>query len=123
MVKFADDIITRLSPSWMKGVVGVGGFVHTSKFTSFMMLKIVVCIGSDCIENFFGLLGLGCRWGPGDVDICPDGGAWAVGARCGIRREQYVKESCRGVGVGMEQWFDSHGCGWVKVSGLCKNGR
>ena len=31
-----------------------------SKFASFMMLKIVVCMGSDCIENVFSLVGLGC---------------------------------------------------------------
>ncbi len=34
--------------------------MHTSKFASFMMLRIVVCIGSDCIENVFMLVGLGC---------------------------------------------------------------
>ena len=33
-----------------------------SKFAVFMVLKIVVCIGSDCVENVFGirLVGLGC---------------------------------------------------------------
>jgi hypothetical protein len=68
---------------------GGGGFVHTSKFTLFMMLKIDVCIDSDCIDNVFRLVGLGCRRGPGDVDVCPDSGVWAVVvvARCGIRRE------------------------------------
>ena len=41
-----------------------------SKFTAFMAMKVVVCIGSDSVENVFsvGLVGLGGRWGPGDVD-------------------------------------------------------
>ena len=34
--------------------IGGGGLVHTSKFTLFMALKVVVCIGSNmrflCIE-------------------------------------------------------------------------
>ena len=40
--------------------------MHISKFAVFMVLKIVVCIGSDCVENVFGvrLVGLGCRWVP-----------------------------------------------------------
>ena len=53
--------------------------MHTSKFAVFMGLKIVVCIGSDCVENVFRLVGLGCRWGPCDVDVCPaNSGVWAV---------------------------------------------
>ncbi len=52
-----------------------------------MTLKVVFCMGSDCVENVFSLGGLGCRWGPGDVDICSDGGVGTVVARCGIRRE------------------------------------
>ena len=41
----------------------VGGLVHTSKFTAFMVLKVVVCIGSDSVENVFSirLVGLGGR--------------------------------------------------------------
>jgi hypothetical protein len=61
--------------------------VCTSKFALFMMLKVVICIVSDCVENVFSLGGLGCRWGPGDVDVCSDGGVGTVVARCGIRRE------------------------------------
>ncbi len=76
--------------------------MHTSKFASFMMLKIVVYIGSDCIENVFRLVGLGCRRGPSNVDVCSDGGVWGVVARCGVRGEQNVKWSCCGVGVEME---------------------
>ncbi len=102
---------------------GGGGFVHTSKFASFMMLKIVVCIGSDCIENDFRLVGLGCRRGPSNVDVCSDGGVWAVVARCGVRGERNVKWSCCGVRVEMEQWFDCHGRVRVEVPGLCQNGR
>ena len=41
--------------------------MHTSKFSAFMALKVVVCIGSDFVENVFSvrLVGLGGRWGPG----------------------------------------------------------
>ena len=67
---------------------GVGGLVHTSKF---VVLKIVICIGSDCFENVFSirLVGLGSKRGPGDVDVCPNSnsGVWAVVACCGIGRE------------------------------------
>jgi len=45
-----------------------------------MVLKVVVCIGSDSVENVFSvrLVGLGGRRGPGDVDVCPNGGVWAM---------------------------------------------
>ena len=54
--------------------------MHTSKFTMFMALKVVVCIGSDSVENVFSvrLVGLGGSWGPGDVDVCSNGGVWAI---------------------------------------------
>lgn len=54
--------------------------MHTSKFSAFMSLKVVVCIGSDFVENVFSvrLVGLGGRRGPGDVDVCPDCCVWAV---------------------------------------------
>ena len=42
MVEFADDLITM--DEWC---TEVGGLVHTSKFSVFMALKVVVCIGSD----------------------------------------------------------------------------
>ncbi len=58
-----------------------------SKFALFMRLKVVICISSDCVENVFSLGGLGCRWGPGDVDVCSDGGVGTVVARCGIETE------------------------------------
>ena len=49
--------------------------MRTSKFTAFMALKVVVCIGSDSVENVLSIrlvgLGLGGRRGPGDVDVCP----------------------------------------------------
>ena len=69
--------------------IGGGGLVHTSKFAAFMTLKIVVCIASNFVENVFGirLLGLGGRRGPGDVDVCPNSGVWAIVACCGIGRE------------------------------------
>ena len=54
--------------------------MHTSKFSAFMSLKVVVCIGSDFVENVFSvsLVGLGGRRGPGNVDVCPNCGVWAV---------------------------------------------
>ena len=63
--------------------------MHTSKFAVFVVLKIVVCIGIDCFENVFSvrLVGLGSKRGPGDVDVCPNSGVWAVVASCGIGRE------------------------------------
>ena len=50
--------------------------MHTSKFSAFMALKVVLCIGSDFVENVFSvrLVGPGGRWGPGDVVVCPNGG-------------------------------------------------
>ena len=83
MVEFTDDVITV-----DERCGGGGGLVHTSKkFAVFMALKIVVCIGSDCVENVFRLVFLGCRWGSGDVDVCPNSGVWAVVADCRIGRE------------------------------------
>jgi hypothetical protein len=48
VVEFADDLITV--DEWC---TGGGGLVHTSKFSVFMALKVVVCIGSDFVENVF----------------------------------------------------------------------
>jgi hypothetical protein len=43
---------------------GGGGvwLVHSSKFTTFMTLKVVVCIGSDGVEDIFSGDVLGWRW-------------------------------------------------------------
>jgi hypothetical protein len=90
-----------------------------SKFTSFVTLKVVICIGSVCVENVFRLGGLGYRRGPGDVDVCPNGGIGAVGARCWVGRERYVEWPCRRVGSDMEHWFNSHGGVRVEIIGLC----
>jgi hypothetical protein len=51
-----------------------------SKFSAFMALKVVVCIGSDFVENVFSvrLVGLGGRRGPGNVDVCSNCGVWAM---------------------------------------------
>ena len=103
-----------------------GGFVCTSKkFAPFMTLKGVICtgIGSDCVENVNRLGGLGWRRGAGDVDVCPNGGVGAVVARFGIAREQYVKWSCRGVGLEMEQLFHRYGSVRVEITGLCQDRR
>ena len=64
--------------------------MHTTKFTAFMVLKVVVvCIGSDSVENVFSirLVGLGGSRGPRDVDVCPNGGVWAMVTCCGVGRE------------------------------------
>ena len=83
-VEFANDLITV-----DERCIGGGGLVHMSKFSAFMALKVVVCIGSDSVENVFSvrLVGLGGRRGPGDVDVCPNGGVWAMVACCGVVRE------------------------------------
>jgi hypothetical protein len=47
-VEFADDLITV--DEWC---IGGGVLVHTSKFSAFMVLKVVVCIGSDFVEDDF----------------------------------------------------------------------
>ncbi len=78
---------------------------------------------SDCVENVFSLGGLGCRWGPGDVDVCPNGRVGTVVARCGVGREGYVESPCRGVGAEMEQLFNSHGSVRVEITCLCQNRR
>ena len=54
---------------------GGGGvwLVHSPKFTMFMMLKVVVCIGSDGFEDVFSDDGLGWRSCAGDVYVGPDG--------------------------------------------------
>jgi len=80
LIEFSDDLITM-----DEGCVGCGGLVHTSKFTAFMfmVLKVVVCIVSESVENVFSvkLVGLGGRQGPGNVDVCPNGGVWAMVGR------------------------------------------
>ena len=76
MVEFADDLITV--DEWC---TGGGGLVHMSKFSVFMALKVVVCIGSDFVENVFSvrLVGLGgTRRRPGNVDVCSNCGVWAM---------------------------------------------
>ena len=61
--------------------------MHTSKFATFVTLKIVVCIGSDYVEDVFSvrLVGLGCRWWSCDIDVCPNGCVRAVVVCRGVR--------------------------------------
>ena len=58
-------------------------------YSAFMVLKVVVCIVSDSVENVVSirLVCLGGRRWPGDVDVCPNGGVWAMVACCGVGRE------------------------------------
>ena len=75
VVEFADDLVTV-----DERCTGGGGLVHTSKFSAFMALKVVVFISSDFVENVFSirLVGLGGRRGPGNVDACSNCGVWAM---------------------------------------------
>ncbi len=72
VIKFTNDTVTM-----DEGGSAGGGHVHLSQFTLFVMLKIVVCIGSDCVENIFRVRGLGGRGWASDVDVCSDGGVEA----------------------------------------------
>ena len=54
---FTNDIVTMDE----RGGGGVW-LVHSSKFTMFMTLKVVVCIGSDGVEDIFSGDVLGWRW-------------------------------------------------------------
>jgi hypothetical protein len=57
VVDFTDDIIT------MNEWAGVDRWlVHTSKFASFVALKVVVCIGSDSVKDVFSVHVFGRVW-------------------------------------------------------------
>jgi hypothetical protein len=57
VLKFTNDTVA------MDEGGGAGGeLVHPSQFAAFVTLKIVVCIGSDCVENIFRVRGLRGRW-------------------------------------------------------------
>ena len=57
VVEFADNIVT------MNKRGGVGGWlVHSSKFSSFVALKVVVCIGSDSVKDVFSVHVFGRVW-------------------------------------------------------------
>ena len=57
VVDFTDDVITM--NEW--GDVG-SLLVHTSKFALFVVLKVVVCIGSDSVEDVFSVRVFGRVW-------------------------------------------------------------
>jgi len=57
VVEFSNDIVTMDE----RGGGGVW-LVHSPKFTTFMTLKVVVCIGSDGVEDIFSGDVLGWRW-------------------------------------------------------------
>ncbi len=50
------------------------GFVHLSEYATFMSLKVVVCISSDCVEYVFSGLILWVMGRLGEGYICSDGG-------------------------------------------------
>jgi len=57
VVEFADNIVT------MNKWGGVRGWlVHSPEFSSFVALKVVVCIGSDGVEDVFSVNGFGRMW-------------------------------------------------------------
>ncbi len=79
-IKFTNDTVA------MDEGGGTGdGLVHPSQFILFVMLKIVVCIGSDCVENIFRVRGLGGKWWASDVDVCSNGGVGAEVGRIWVR--------------------------------------
>ncbi len=72
-------------------------FADASDFASFMHLKMVVCIGSDGLDDVFSCMML-WRWcGSCDGDICANGGVGAAVVGGGVRVERYVKRSYSGV--------------------------
>ncbi len=75
--------------------------MHTSKFTAFMVLKVVVCIGSDSVENVFSisLVGLGGRRGPGDVLCMGNGGMLSGQERIRCRKVVLLSLSVDGAMV------------------------
>jgi hypothetical protein len=69
LVEFSNDVVAVNERGG-----GGGRLVYSSKFESFMTLKIIVCIGSDGCEDVFSDDGLGGRCCAGDVYVCSDGG-------------------------------------------------
>ena len=79
---------------WGGGCCWFGG---ASKFASFMHLKMVVCIGSDCLDDVFRCLTFRGWCGSCDGDVCADGCIGAAVMGGGVRVERYVERSCGGV--------------------------
>ena len=69
VVEFSNDVVTVDH----KGGGGGVWLVHTPKFVTFMTLKVVVCIGSDGVEDVFSGDRLGWRGWARDVYVGPDG--------------------------------------------------
>ena len=57
VLEFADDVVTM--NEW-RGLAG--WLVHSSKFSSFVALKVVVCIGSDSVKDVFSVHVFGRVW-------------------------------------------------------------
>jgi hypothetical protein len=62
-----------------------------------MHLKMVVCIGSDCLDDVFRCLTFRGWCGSCDGDVCADGCIGAAVMGGGVRVERYVEQSCGGV--------------------------
>ena len=78
---------------------GGGGcwFADASKFALFMHLKMMVCIGSDGLDDVFRCMTSWWWCGSCDGDVCADGGVGAAVVGGGVRVEQYVEWLCSGV--------------------------
>ena len=94
VVEFSNDLVA---------VYRWGGtscwFADASEFASFMHLKMVVCVGSDGLDDVLRCMTF---WGwcgscDGDIYICADGGVGAAVVGGGVWVERYVKRSCSGV--------------------------
>ena len=57
VVEFTDDVVAM--HEW---VCGCRGFVYLTEFSTFMMLKIIVCIGSYCVEDIISVRTSWGRW-------------------------------------------------------------
>jgi len=75
--------------------------VHRSKFTAFMALKVVVCIGSDSVENVFSvrLVGIGCRRGHGQWWHAVGLGENEMSNGCAVKSERRWNNGSTAMGV------------------------
>ena len=110
MVEFANDFIAV--DRWGGGSCW---FADASKFASFMHLKMVVCIGRDCLDDVCRCLMFWGWCGSCDGDVCTDGSVGAAVVGGGVQVERYVKRSCSGVRSEVKVHFDVQFGVWVDV--------
>jgi hypothetical protein len=73
VVEFAYDVVAV--DRWGGGSYR---FVDSSKFVSFVHLKMAICVGSDGLDNVFRCMMVWGWCGSCDGDICTDGGVGAA---------------------------------------------